>query len=398
MRVALLLFPLALSIHAADWPQFLGPTRDLAAAADEKPLSDAEPTALWKHAVGSGQGGPAIAQGRVVIAHRVANELIIEALDLRTGAVQWKQSRPTAYRDDFGMDNGPRAVPAIAADRVFVHGADGRLDALSLTDGKLLWSVETAALGSPQGYFGRACSPLIIGDQVVITPGAPGGNAVAAFEVITGKLGWNCGDDEASYASPVMAGGDLMLCWLRDHLTSIDVKAARVLHRERFRPAIDASVSAATPIRTDQGWFVTAEYDVGAALWELASDGTLKKSWSGGDAISAHYATPLYHDGHVYGFDGRQERGMTLRCWSTATREVKWESPRVTGGTLLRVADRLAVVTEGGELWIIKASPTGYEVLRSAQIMRAGHRSYAAYSDGVLCVRDGEHLHAVKVD
>ena len=50
--------------------------------------------------------------GRIILFHRVANEEVVEALDPRTGATQWRYT--TSYRDDFGFDEGPRAVPVIA--------------------------------------------------------------------------------------------------------------------------------------------------------------------------------------------------------------------------------------------------------------------------------------------
>jgi hypothetical protein len=105
----------------------------------------------------------------------------------------------------------------------------------------------------------------------------------------------------------------------------------------------------------------------------------------------------VHHDGKVYGFDGRQERGMTLRCIDLTSKSVAWESPRVRGGTLLRVKDKLLVLTEEGELWIVSTSHEKFDLLASAQILRAGHRSYAAYAHGVYFARDAEKLVALRL-
>ena len=32
------------------------------------------------------------------------------------------------------------------------------------------------------------------------------------------------------------------------------------------------------------------------------------------DALDCHYSTPVFDDGYLYGFHGRQEQGQTLRC------------------------------------------------------------------------------------
>lgn len=400
MKTLTIALTLAAATQAADWPQFLGPTRDGHAAAEEKALPDSlsgDAKVLWEHPLGSGHTGPVVVEGKVIIAHRQGGDVVIEALEATTGKSVWKFSYATDYRDSFGMDNGPRAVPAVSDGRVFVHGAEGMVHALSMADGKLLWKVDTVKeFNSPQGFFGRVCAPLVADGKVIITTG--GTKAVAAFDAKDGHVVWSSGNDEASYASPVLSSPKTLTCWLRDNLTTLELASGKVLSAEHFRPAIEASVSAATPIKTDQGWFVSAEYDVGGSLWAIGDDGSLKKTWSGDDSINCHYATPVYHNGHVYGFDGRQESGQTLRCWSTATHEVKWNSPRVRGGTLLIVKDKLVVHTESGELWIVRATSEKFDQLLSAQILRAGHRSYAAFSDGVFFARDGEKLVAVKLN
>lgn len=387
--------------RAADWPQFLGPARNGVAAADEQPVPGefkSEPKVVWEKTLGSGHAGPAVAGGRVVVFHREGGNSVVEALEPGMGNALWRTVFPTSYRDSFGMDDGPRATPAVSDGRVFIHGADGVLTAIALADGQQLWQVDTVkTFDSPQGFFGRACAPLVHDGRVIITPGGAGGKAVAAFDVKDGSLKWAAGDDEASYSSPVVTSPTVLTCWLRNHLTTLDLLSGKVLSREHFRPEIEASVSAATPVKTDHGWFVTAEYDVGSSLWDIGGDGSLKKTWSSDAGINAHYATPVYFDGHLYGFDGRQESGQTLRCWDTATHQSKWDSPRVKGGTLLLVKDKLLVVTESGELWVVPATPAKFDPITTVQIMRAGHRGYAAYSNGVLYARDAEKLVAVKL-
>ena len=383
---------------AADWPQFLGPSRNGVAAPSEPALPDSfqtEPKVIWTQSVGEGHSGPVVAEGRVVLAHRQGSEVLIQAWSPE-GNDLWETRIPTSYRDGFGMDNGPRAVPTVSNGRVFYHGADGTFAAFDLKSGKVLWMVDTAtSQKSPQGFFGRACAPLVADGKVIVTTG--GTSAVTAFDEQSGEVVWSSGEDEASYASPVMLSDTVMLAWLRNRLTTLRVSDGKVLATEDWRPEIDASVSAATPIRTDAGWFISAEYDLGCSLWEVSAEGTMKRLWQEDGLLNAHYATPVHKAGYVYGFDGRQERGMTLRCLSLQDKKLKWESPEVPGGTILLIGDKLLVLTEGGELWIVKASPEKFDQLASVQILRSGHRSHAAYSDGVYYARDGQTLVAVRV-
>src|SRR3989442_11743298 len=112
---------------ALDWPQILGPQRN--GVYRGPPLANAwraaGPRKIWEKAVGQGFAGPVVAGGRVILFHRVANEEIVEALDQRTGATRWRYAYATAYRDDFGFDEGPRAVPVVANGRVYTFGAEG---------------------------------------------------------------------------------------------------------------------------------------------------------------------------------------------------------------------------------------------------------------------------------
>jgi len=142
-----------------DWPQFLGPGRDGIyrgrALAESWPSSG--PRVVWKKEVGQGFSGPVVAQGRVLLFHRVSDQEVVESLDARTGAAQWRYAYPTSYRDDFGFDEGPRAAPVVAGGIVYTLGAEGQLHAVSLDSGKRIWAEDTMKRFSvAKGFFGAA--------------------------------------------------------------------------------------------------------------------------------------------------------------------------------------------------------------------------------------------------
>ena len=403
-RAALLLALLAVPLPAADWPQFLGPSRDGRAAAQEVALPAAyarEPEVLWRRSAGAGFAGPVVADGKVILFHREGGDMTTEALDPRTGKTLWRSVYVTDYVDSFGFDNGPRAVPAVADGRVFTHGPEGRVTALDLATGRELWAFDTVAkAGSPQGFFGRAPSPLVLGERVWIAAGGEldGNDAgLLALDVRTGAPVSASVGDEAGYASPVATGPGRVLAWMRNRLWLVDATSGTVLDSRPLRSTMDASVNAASPLACGEGrWFVSAGYGVGANLLRITDKPALEEVWSRQDVLDCHYATPVVHDGHLYGFHGRQETGMKLRCVRLADAEVVWEAPdKLPGGTLQLVGDRLLIVTEQGELWVVPASPKGFDKAFAVQILRAGHRSHAAFADGVLFARDSEELVAV---
>src|SRR5213593_3599022 len=125
------LLAVALQNTVPDWPQFLGPERNGVyrgpVLAEKWPSSG--PRVVWQKQVGEGFSGPVVVQGRVILFHRVSNREVVESLDARTGAPQWQYGYSTSYRDDFGFDEGPRAVPVVANGIVYTFGAQGQLNA-----------------------------------------------------------------------------------------------------------------------------------------------------------------------------------------------------------------------------------------------------------------------------
>lgn len=395
-----------LHIHAGDWPQFLGARRDCAAKDEEPIIGSMEPEILWTHKLGSGHAGAVVVKGRVIVCHRIGGDVVTEALEAADGKPVWKQSYATNYRDSFGFDSGPRAVPCVAEGKVITHGAEGVVQALDFETGSVLWSVDTVAeYESPQGHFGRVCSPLVSEGKVLLNIGgknAQGGAGIIALNLKTGALVWQATEDEAGYSSPILLPEDpgLSVFFTRRGIILAQVKDGKILSDETFRADIDASVNAAAPVACGEGRLLfSAAYDVGAGLWRWnKADRKLTNVWKKMETLDCHYTTPVYHDGHVYGLHGRQERGMTLRCLSVTDGKVLWEAPdMISGGTLIRVGDKMLLHSEDGELWIFKAAPEKFELLSRSQITRAGHRSHAAYAGGLLYARDAEKLVVLKV-
>lgn len=157
-----LLLPL-LFFH--DWPQLLGPHRNGVYTDSDV----AWPSRMdWEKEVGAGFAPPVIAGGKVILFHRKGNKEIVEAFEASTGKTVWTFEYPTAYRDDFGFDNGPRSAPTVADGRVFTFGAEGVLHGLDLNTGTKIWRVDVnKQYDVPKGWFGAGCSPLEHGEGCI---------------------------------------------------------------------------------------------------------------------------------------------------------------------------------------------------------------------------------------
>jgi outer membrane protein assembly factor BamB len=381
---------------AADWPQYLGANRDgvYHGPSLSESWSAGGPRVVWQKAVGQGFSGPVVTQGRVILFHRLGDREVVEALDAQKGTPQWKYEYPTTYRDDFGFDEGPRAVPVVANGVVYTFGAEGQLHAVSLATGTRVWSEDTMRrYGVAKGFFGAAGSPLVEDGRVIANIGGKGAGIVA-FDGKSGKVLWTATEDEASYSSPAGAtiGGRRYAVFLtRTGLVGLDPSSGKVQFQKRWRARQAASVNAATPLVVGDVIFISAQYGPGAAAMRL--DGTtLTDLWTSDDVLSNHYATSVHHNGILYGYHGRQEYGPSLRAVELKTGKVRWSQDQFMAGSVTLAGDRLVIVRENGELILAAASPDAFRPLARAQILPATVRAFPALAEGLLYVRNEKTL------
>ena len=396
--LTLLLMTMAAGVTAlaADWPQFLGPNRN--GTYTGPPLLEAwgpaGPKVVWRKQVGQAFAGPAVIGNRVLLFHRVGNEEVLESLDAKTGAANWRYAYPTNYRDDFGFDEGPRAVPVVADGIVYTFGAQGQLHAVDLAKGTRVWSEDTMKrFNVPKGYFGAAGSPLVEGGLVIANVGGDKAGVVA-FDAKTGKVAWTATDDDASYSSGMaatIAGRRSAIFLTRDNLIGLDPATGAVQFQRRWRARIAASVNAATPLVVGDSIFVSAQYGPGAGVLRVEGS-KLTDVWVSDEALSNHYATSVYHDGYLYGYHGRQEFGPSLRAVEFKTGTVKWSLDQFRAGSITLAGDRLLVIREGGEMILAPASPQAFKPLARAQVLPGVVRPLPAIADGFVYVRNENTL------
>jgi len=393
--------------RASDWSQFLGPSRNgvypatnLAAAWPKD-----GPPVVWRRPVGQGFSGPVVSSGKLILFHRIESNEVVECLEAKTGKAIWTNSYPTAYRDDFGFDEGPRATPAISENWVYAFGAEGVLSCFDLSTGAKIWTVNIKRdFRAPKGFFGPACSPLVEGEAVLMIVGGRNGFGIAAFNKATGKVLWKATDDEASYASPItttLHNQRTTLFLTRSELVAADPVTGNVFFRFPFEPPIHSSVTAASPVVIGDTVFLSACYDTGAVLLKVNADlKSVQKLWEGPDILSNHYATSVYHNGFLFGLHGRTDPGMetpSLRCVDVRTGTVRWKKDFMAA-TITLVGNDLLILSERGELIGAPASPDGFNPKARAQILSSQVRSHPALADGRFYARNKDTLVCVSLE
>ena len=121
--------------------------------------------------------------------------------------------------------------------------------------------------------------------------------------------------------------------------------------------------------------------------------GGLETLWANDESLSNHFSTSVYHEGHLYGFHGRQERSPDFRCVDLATKKVAWEKQRYGCGSLILADGKLVVLTERGDLVLVEATPAAYrERARAHGFDAAPCRAQIALAGGRLYGRDQKKL------
>jgi outer membrane protein assembly factor BamB len=386
------------SAHAGDWPQILGPHRD--GRGEGESLADSWPAGgpkvLWERPVGRGYAGVAVVGERGVLFHRIENEELVQAFDVRAGNFSWKFAMPTSYVSGISPDDGPRCVPVIHGDRVIAFGVQGNLACLRLADGAKIWSVDThAEFRAGEGYFGAGSSPIVEGDKVIVNVGGAKTDAgIVAFSLENGQVLWKATREDASYSSPVAVtvhGVRHLIVETRLKAVSLNPENGSIRFEVPFGMR-GPTVNGANPTVLGDRLFLTASYGVGAVFAKIG-DTSVEKLWDSNDLISTQYATCIADGGLLYGLHGRDDQGQaSLRCIDPDKQKIIWQKDDFGYATLLLADGKLLVQKTDGTFVLVKASPTQYTELASAQIFNTKTFALPALASGRLYARDDRTL------
>jgi len=386
-----------------DWGTFLGPTGNGRSSLTGMtvPWPAGGPPIVWHCELGEGYCGPAVAQGRCVICDRVGRDIRVRCLAAETGRELWQERYPTDYVDTFGYDGGPRAAAVIADDAVITLGPEGRLECRSLSDGVSRWQVDTTvAYHVVRNFFGVATTPLVVdveNERLVIVQvgGSPVGSAppsperldrvkgldsgLVAFELATGRERWRSSDQLASYSTPVRAsidGRDSILAWMRDRFLVVDPATGAVRADFRWRADELFSVVAASPVVAGREVLLSETYGPGNVLLAVTAAGlqTVRQDPAGSRpnrSLRSHWATPVLHDGHLYGSSGRNAGDTLLACADWKTGAIRWSEAGLGRSSMVWADGHLIVLGEFGDLVLVRATPDRYEEVSRTRLVAA---------------------------
>jgi hypothetical protein len=358
-----------------EWPSLRGPRHDGSAAAGTRfGGSDGNMAIRWRARIGSGYSGVAVGSGRAVTMFADGGQDVAVAFAVASGKEAWRLTVSETLKGLDGSFDGPISTPVVADGRAFVLGPRGHLVAADLATGRVLWRADLVARdGARKPHYGFATSPIVVNGVLVAEIGGEAGRAAAGFDPATGRRLWTAGDDRVQYQSPVavrVGKRDLVVVVGDTRLLGIDPSTGRVvLDHAHGGVAEPLGAASAIPVPAGDGrLFLKTHADKSTMLRLSESPGgevSVETLWAA-PVLRFTYGPPAYHDGHLYGMNGR----AVMTCVDAASGEVRWRSREPGDGLAAVVGGDLVVVTKDGTVHVGPASPLGLARARPDRAVR----------------------------
>ncbi len=310
-----------------------------------------------------------------------------------TGHEVWVQEIKSRFFDALG-GLGPRATPTIADGSVYALGAEGWLVKLNAMDGSVLWRADVREITQqPPPMWGFSCSPLVVGNIVVVHAAGKDDKGIVALDCQEGKVLWSVPADKSSYSSLHLTRyfDQQQIVFLGSHgATFLDPSTGKTLLDHEFKIS---GYRALQPAVVDSQRMLFTSESAGSRLIELApADSGLDATvvWTSRN-LKPDFNDLVVHEGMAYGFDG-----AILTCIDLKDGSRRWRKGRYGKGQILLLEDSklLLVVSEMGELVALAASPEEHRELARLKVLEGktwnhpvvvGDRLYLRNSAEAVC-------------
>ena len=385
-----------------DYPGFLGtrPWAEVDGVDFETDWEKHPPRQVWKQEIGAGWSGFAVVGDYAVTQEQRGSQELVVCYELRTGEVAWMHADDVRW-DPRGSGSlggvGPRTTPSIHDGKVFTHGAIGILNCLDARTGDVLWTHDTLFQhGAENVMWGKAGSPLIVDDRVVVSVGGENDASLVAYDIATGERAWAAGRRQSSYATPVLtelAGVRQIVSVNEDAVTAHRADDGQVLWEHEWLGSSDTNATSSQPVPVgDDRVLLSKGYGGGAELIRITADesGQLSSNtvWKNKSVMRTKMGNVVVRDGFVYGLN----EGI-LQCIELDSGRSRWKkrrTPKFGHGQIMLVGDVILALSEPGEVILIEASPKKYMELASMRALEGITWNNPALAGPFLLVRNAE--------
>jgi outer membrane protein assembly factor BamB len=382
----------------APWPAYRGAARDghydqgirLDWPADGLPL-------LWQQPIGGGYASFAVADDTLFTIEQRRDQEVVAAYDTVSGRERWATGWDAYFQESMGGD-GPRATPTWHDGRLFALGATGELHAMDATTGSRIWRTNILAdAGATNLQWAMSASPLIVDGLVIVLPGGNAGRSVVAYEADTGEQVWTALSDVQGYTAPMLvelAGQRQILVVTASRAAGLLVEDGTLLWEFPWVTSSGPPNISMPVVIGGNRLFLSAGYGHGGALIEVISSGgrlSASEHWRT-TRMKNRFSTSVLFEGHLYGLDE-----SILACIDAETGELEWKGGRYGHGQLLLADGHLVVLTERGDVVLVRATPDEHEELARFEAIRGKTWNLPTIADGRLFVRNATEMAAFDI-
>lgn len=380
----------------AQWPGFRGPNRNgiVRGVRIKTDWSASPPVEMWRRPVGPGWSSFAVSGDLLYTQEQRGDEEIVACYKVSTGEPVWRHRDPVRFYESNG-GAGPRATPTLSKNRVYTFGATGILNALDDANGKVVWSRNVASdTDRKVPDWGFASSPLVVGDVVIVAAAG----TLAAYDLATGHPRWRGPSYGGSYSSPHRAtidGVPQILLLGGPGAISVAPSDGTLLWEHKWEPG-----AIVQPALTEDGDVlintIAATAGMGIrrlAVSQVAGGWSVEERWTS-NGLKPYFNDFVVHKGHALGFDGN-----ILSCIDLADGKRKWKGGRYGNGQLVLLPDQdlLLVLSEEGELALVKATPDQFTELARFPALEGKTWNHPALIGDLLLIRNGEQMVAFRL-
>ena len=377
-----------------EWPGFRGALRDGVVAAPELTSDWAKtpPQLLWKKPIGPGWASFAVHGNLLFTQEQRGKDELVSTYHIETGEAGWKHRDVARFWESNG-GAGPRSTPTLAGERVYTLGGTGILNALDAATGKVLWSRNPATeyqVKTPD--WGFSGSPLVVGDQVLV----PVAGLLASYDAATGEPRWKSADGGDGYSSPHLvrlAGVEQVVQITGKGVMGVSPSDGKILweHDWKGYPIVQPALTA------DGDLLIAVNQGSGLRRLAISQDAAgafkVEERWTS-NGLKPYFSDFAVHDGHAYGFDGN-----ILSCIDLKDGTRKWKGGRYGNGQLLLLSaqNRMLILSEQGEIALVKAEPGGFEELARLPAIEGKTWNHPVLVGDILLVRNDREMAAFRL-
>ena len=367
----------SLASNSANWSKWRGPDENgISTETNWDPEALNEPEIKWSVKLGDGYSNVCIQDNYIYTMGNKNMKDTVFCLDFDTGEIVWKYS----YEESGGFSYlGSRSTPVYSEGNLFTLSLSGKLFCFNAKTGDVIWQKNLIAdydVGTIKYSF--STSPYIYKNLIILNINKYG----IALDKSNGQVVWKSEKGTCGYATPVLFSKDS-----KDYMAMFNYKGLYIVSPDTgkehafYRWENDARVSAADPIITDKGIFISSAYHKGGVLLKFTGK-KLKKIWKSRNMMN-HFSSSILIDGFLYGVSGSTHMGETeLTCIDIATGKKRWNSKRGIEA-VTAAGDKLLSITDRGELIISKVTPEKHDVISKAKVFEKRRGDF--WTAPVLC-------------